>query len=751
MKEFLTEQPVISGEGPRRDLARQVAEWIHTQPIANKDLPARRGHVAGIYGSRGSGKTSFLLTLLEALRERSKLESQGITSDDPAQREHRSVLVLPTAEGVHSHQAIFKPSETRAQDGLLLMLVDHLCQQYPPLAETASESNGKAVESIKKAEIQTKEIKPFLEYAKETSPSDASLERKYVALLTAAATTTATIRSEFAELLGVLCPQGRLVLFIDDVDLQPHRALELLELLHLFLDRPNVFIIVAADKQLLLHAIDQEIKRNRTHQAGLAAALLSKYVPYSWHLPVPTREEFKDKLLMPWWSSDRLSSLLRPNLGSSRSDEGNGTVVDARTALEGVWPTTYREINALVNVLRAWRLRIVPNAPLDNSDDVAFHDAIEARYNGEFGLGLPRPLAPPYLTLLAAVDTRWPDLGLLEALECEPARLMSALSSQWFKDPEIPTPAPSQDISLELPVLTTLRDENLYSPARRGQARRVLWHVVEVLEAWRKVNAAAGIAERFLFVTLHSNANVLNTFRPLWESQLTEEEASRAHLDLHTFARAGMPNGEQVREAVEHARPLLDDLVRSRGRLWLCAVAPLSLMAWLGASMDYNRPVVAWNAGEFAALDVPLRLQPLDRGGYYDVTDAPRWVGEHHDGHANVIFDFLGRSVAHQLEAFPPRGGRADNDIAHNSILGCRLVYHGGNNFNFDDVEAILVDVLELLGELRERGVTTLHVGMDMPNVVAFALGRQLSSRGLTIVLYELIGARYERSVTLEG
>jgi hypothetical protein len=749
MTVFLTEQPIVSEEGPRRELAGQVAEWICTQPIVPaQNSPAPRGYVAGIYGSRGGGKTSFLFTLLAELRAKSQRDE---TSERSGGSPPACTLVLPRADSGYLRSPIFKPSETRVHDGLLLMLLKHFEDLYPPDPRYPEhpENREHLIRSIQRADVVAKETKLFLDYEKEISPSVERLKDLYVATLTDAATTTLTIRQHFYELLQLRIPHdGRLTLLIDDVDLQPHRALELLEVLHLFLDHPNVFIVMAADKPLLLHAIDQEILRKRTHQSGLAAALLAKYVPYSWTLPVPTHQEVRDSLrqgLYPWWSRGGLSVSSQPVEYVAQNNEERKPIIDAAAALERVRPRTYREINALVNTLRTWKLRLVPNVRADSTDEsahIAFHDAVQSRYNNRGGLGLLRSLAPPFLVLLAAVDIRWPDLGLLEALEFEPALLLRALSPGFLTDPAVSSPP-----LLDLPILTALRDDHRFSPTRRGQARQALLHVAEVLESWRGVNATAGSAERFLFVTLYGNAHAPTTFRRLWESQLTEQDANSSHLDLRGYAEAGRPNGSQVHGAKEHAKPLLASLVGSEGRLWLCAEAPLSFLAWLGSAIDYRRPVVAWNARDLRELDVPQRLLPPDRGGIYKVTECI-WANEDGTSHANVIFDFLGRSGAHDLDVFPHQSAGDADGV--NPVLGCRLVYQGSSNFYFADIANILLDVLELLSELRARRVTTVQAGLIMPDVVAFALGRQLRSRGLTIELHERVGARYERSITLE-
>jgi hypothetical protein len=205
---------------------------------------------------------------------------------------------------------------------------------------------------------------------------------------------------------------------------------------------------------------------------------------------------------------------------------------------------------------------------------------------------------------------------------------------------------------------------------------------------------------------------------------------------------------------VTWAQEEVPKLIGTTGRLWLGAVAPSSFLAWFGFWLDHRRLVTAANAETLTSHEVPGKLDPPDRSGIYAPCSLEWTADRTGSQHACVIFDFLGRSTPDDLGAFPPLTGGGGG---HEEPLRCRLLYTNannfydrGNNFNFDDVQAILLDVLELLTELRGRGVTTIHMGLVMPDVVAFALGRQLKSRGLTIVLYERIGATYEPAIELE-
>lgn len=740
MTKLHSEQPIISPDGPRRQLARQIDAWIREQPIESDDTsPAPRGHVAGIYGGRGSGKTSVLYTLLEELQSIAREQASSPTSDDPP-------LMIPKPKG---RDAVFRPAETRTRDGLMMMVVAHLRDAY-------AASNGpidaeSARTGIKHLEVELQDTARILDFLKDISPSSNRLKDAYAETLFNVATGTNKLREHFSKLLeGLTCVEqyarkAKLVLLIDDIDLQPQRALELLEILHLFLDLPQVFILVAADKALLIQAIDLELKRRDVHRQGLAAALLAKYVPYSWDLPVAALEDLSKGLQRDhrsWWNLPTLEELLR------LQTESPFPVVSAPQALRNVGPQTYRQFKALENTLRSWETRLVPNmagARLENEADL--HRAVDARYDktgeDQSRLGLLPPLTAAFLVLLACVDVQWPDLGVLEALELEPDRLVHAL--QLLAEPASQQ-APTSEF-LELPILAALHDSSRFSPEQRGRARHALVHLANVLRSWRTLNAGAAPDEHFLFVSFYGDANAPQTFRSLWDNVLSDTEAERAHLDLREYAPDGRPSGQQVHRAVdEAARAWLARLRETPGRITLCAEAPLSFLVWLGHLINHRRPVVAWNARDLLAFDVPEKLEAPDRGGQYDACSV-QWRAEPRRARrANLILDFLGRSTEDDLSAFPPP---EEDEPA--PWLECRLIYLGGSASVFDYADRILLDTLELLSELKRLGVTTLHLGLIMPDVVAFAVGRQLKSRGFTVVLYERKGASYQRSLTLEG
>lgn len=765
MIELLIEQPIVSEDGPRRDFARQVAKWIRTQPIAyqaiagqptaakrardpkvaqtasrqatadhptaaNRSSPVPRGHVAGIYGSRGSGKTSFLFTLLEELRA-----CGG------------SAMVLPTAKEESLPRAIFKPSETRAKDGLLLMLLEHLNEQYPQRPDVDADHSKRIMKRIQETEVLTKETAPFLEYAKEVSPSDERLVHRYVEVLTKAATTTVSLRSDFSELLRLRASeQERLVLFIDDVDLQPHRALELLELVYLFLDRPGIFVVLAADKPLLLQAVDGELRRRRMHRPGLGAALFAKYVPYSWPLPVPSEAERLDMLsLFPSWLDDATKKILaiekyEHDVRQRRSAGGRShpeprekawppddpEVISEMQAARWFLPEAYRDIKAVRNALQI----IEKSSPSRGEGHLG--DVVAGKYPG---LGLRREVAPLFVLLLIMFDRRWPELQVAFHFERSASDFVAMLEDLYRsgKSPAAKLKACKNALrALGVSEHVFVGDDVLHALFRLG----------EVLYSWSRLNAEAAVVELALVITFSGNTDAPSRFRELWLGTLTDRQV---HLDLRRFAPSGKPDsGEQVGRAVAHAMEKLPELIGTTGRLWLGAEAPSSFLAWLGFWLDYRRPVVAVNAKTLVSVEVAGRLDPPDRGQIYALC-VREWVREASGSKdACVIFDFFGRSVPDDAPKLAAASGASE------AALCCRLLYSGGSDFNFGDVEAILLDVLELLTELRQRGVSTLHVGMVMPDVVAFALGRQLKSRGLAIVLYEFIGARYERAIALE-
>lgn len=541
MTGYRPEQPRdLSGEdSPTKELAKKVAGWI----LSSDRRKATSGWVAGVYGGRGAGKTSFLLTLLHVLQETDK----------------EGVIALPNVIDGHLMEGLLKPSATRADDDLLFLVLDHIEKRYGPPRPNDRNDFNTALTNVRTAEVKRKDKQLFLDYHRDVSPSAEKLPERFVELYGEIATTTQTLKGAFEAIVKhyqakpkpAQDAQERLFpLFVDDLDLRPDRALELLEIAHLFLNLPGVVVIVTADKDLLLHAIQRALEDRGVHHPGLAAALLAKYVPYSWMLPIPTEEERLDELwrvanspppemdeLRQWW----------PDKAANAFKVYEPIRTRAKELLSPLLPPAFRGLVAVHNRLIAqrddWNVRADPDYLV--GDLRRFADP----------LGLLPVLVSPFVSMVIALDVRYPELGLLELLSQDPSmveplfsrilarrgtkmrdepnkresrksiendansrlatgveRIASAEEESWLRE---------DDPDFHWPVLERLRPPYLQG-RRAGEA----WRLLEKLaKGWQEMSDRSKDARPAAhFFVISVNGDALEASRGRWELAYSEAE-----------------------------------------------------------------------------------------------------------------------------------------------------------------------------------------------------------------------------------
>src|SRR5580704_2628986 len=170
MIRYRAEEPLVLSEGPTYELAEQLADWIEDKNRRG----SKYGWVAGVYGGRGAGKTSFLLTVLHILQER----AQGRTSKSKA-----PTCTLPAVDDKHILHGLLAPAATRTDDDLLFLVLDHIEKRYAS-ADPGKGRLEKLFHEARMAEVKRKDQKSFIDYARDVSPSNEALPKALVELHT---------------------------------------------------------------------------------------------------------------------------------------------------------------------------------------------------------------------------------------------------------------------------------------------------------------------------------------------------------------------------------------------------------------------------------------------------------------------------------------------------------------------------------------------------------------------------------------
>jgi hypothetical protein len=123
---------VVSQESALGQFVRSVRDRMSELDVST------HGQVLALYGGRGTGKTSALLTLLRLLREG---VAQGKLAE--ADRSKQIEWLLPIRfsspdEPENSPRQLFAPEYGRVEDDLLFMLLAYLEARYQPLLPDAN-------------------------------------------------------------------------------------------------------------------------------------------------------------------------------------------------------------------------------------------------------------------------------------------------------------------------------------------------------------------------------------------------------------------------------------------------------------------------------------------------------------------------------------------------------------------------------------------------------------------------------------
>lgn len=370
-----------------------------------RSVQSNAGWVAGVYGGRGTGKTSFLWTLVDELKQRTERAKQ---------KAGEAPCVMPAIE--HAKDALLIPAATRDHDDLLFLLLKHVEQVYGNDGTCRDQRTRGAAQERSKGR-GSEEGHEVLHRLHARGRARQRSRRPCRGVQDDVATTTKTLRQSFTEILKLLSePRGPgfgvLPLFIDDIDLQPQRALELLEIVHLFLNVPGVVVMTARSRPSApcdskrppgarRGAPWARIGPARQVRALSLESLRCPAAPSAWRRSGrrnPGTRTTSPRCRPGGRRNRRWAWARRPRVRGKRP---------AEKMLGDLLPSTFRGLvalhNRLLGLMADWDIK--PGAP-------DLWQALEQRFG--VGLAVPARLIGPFVSMAAAVDVRHPELRLMK-------------------------------------------------------------------------------------------------------------------------------------------------------------------------------------------------------------------------------------------------------------------------------------------------------------------------------------------------
>jgi hypothetical protein len=263
----MNEGPRFIEEKPRvvehDETNQRILEWIQ------RDGTGLR--VGGLFGPRGSGKTSRMLSLLHR-----------VYGERAIDRAHSELILDPSDVG-RSHVAI--------------ALIRHLLEAARLQGLTLNEDHVKATMGLL---AKAAEPDHYTQLAREYGSTSKHLDEKLSEAWRDLAEAPFSLRTSIRSLLNgsgrapsTSAAYQRVTIAIDDFDLCPDQAYNLLEWITWHLTDSPVTVLVASEKAELQLVVEQELERRRGPRGVQAAAvnIMRKWIPVSWQLwPIDARE-----------------------------------------------------------------------------------------------------------------------------------------------------------------------------------------------------------------------------------------------------------------------------------------------------------------------------------------------------------------------------------------------------------------------------------------------------------------------------
>lgn len=119
-----------------------------------------------------------------------------------------------------------------------------------------------------------------------------------------------SLKSEFAQLVNEVTKEGRLIIFIDDLDrLSPETAVELLEVMKLFMDVPNCIFILAIDYEVVVSGVRKKFGNEMSEEK--CRSFFDKIIQLPFRMPVEAYQinEMISKILKEHISKDFMKTI----------------------------------------------------------------------------------------------------------------------------------------------------------------------------------------------------------------------------------------------------------------------------------------------------------------------------------------------------------------------------------------------------------------------------------------------------------
>ncbi|MCK6524484.1 hypothetical protein L6R49_24015 [Myxococcota bacterium] len=697
--------------------------------------PKHKLTVIGLYGERGSGKTSVLYRLLERAKAIPGLVRPRAPEDGNA---------TPSAE-----ELIFDPGLARDKEELPFDLITFL-RRFG--AEDAS-----ILDKAEVAQAQMDDPKRYLDLAKDLAPSASRLPEELAKRRVELSKADKTLHKELSE-WGRRVTRGegrRLLLLLDDVDLRPDLAYPLLDWVTRYLRDVPCVAVLCADEPTLVRAIEQALE-DRDSPRGLGRLLLAKLVPLAAYVTPWRAEEAARLLLEGQHGVSPTITDLRPNpIYDIMAGLINNQVA---VPLEpGLPPASEFDTNAAT---RSWGWLIGQLAPRNPRQLKRLHNRVVMEIDPKPNEGHERTVLLKWsrllwnitpgergliFTFIFMVEMSHPEVGLWRRVLAVDETLLRDLRSiygiGWWTldDSDLAT---SSDDGVWIPgrllaVFVDVDTKGAWSPSAQLRAANrlmVLCHVVSAV-LFRQVQA-----RRALAISLDADAAALV------EVHLPGRQVDALNLSDGQYVR---PPVSQMFARLERQRPRLHELaiaLRDSGAQQpgaeVVAKAPASVLCWLGWNLRFTHLSGIYNDNSGRLTLFPLPSPRLEaREGRYgvglftprDLLISPPASPESTsppDDQCVLVIDMLRRvSEADITERF---------DVVLRPMRARLLQMKDlGRVLEPNDYNTVLQDLLDHINHMRKvEGVRVFHLAMVAQDVVAFGLGRQLHSQGV-FHLYE--------------
>lgn len=737
LRRYHQERPLGAQDAPPEltGLAEELSRWIL------EEAPRDRLSVLALLGARGAGKTSMMNALLGRLAE------------------HKAVRLPKPSDTRDPSPAAFDLGICDPDGDLLFDLLAYLERSY--VRGGSKEQLEKVLKETRWHAARRADPERFLALIKDTAPSADVLREQLADEMFKVARVDDDLREQLGRLIDRILERPGddttlIVLPVDDLDLLPNRALDLLDLLNRFLSNRPVLVLLGAHEDHLLAGLQQNLADDKRALPGLDRALYDKLV---WR-----------RRLLPRWSAERCYALLRdvqeyagspvqpllPRLWEGLDDARlRAATEDMRLRLQP-FGSASRALAAdatVESLSKEQLLPLLPDTPrltkalhnrwvdeLEPSEDARRRERLDSLVRW---LGVSAPFARWMTALVLAADQSEPEWGLWTRWRDQDPRLLEELSEQgellrlaWQ---EAPDDSDRVDRASLLRRVTPWQPGEVEESARRGR-----WaHLVAALVALRQ---GGTLRRQRLLVSVDADAAaVARDNLPAISETL--------HLDLRATPGEARPPMDELRRRLEEKREEISKLT-SGAPLEVFARAPLSLLAWLGWTLRYRDVALAWNlqSGQKTAFPLPpRRLRP-------NGAREPRVLRQHktqnhqsRDSKEVVLaIDLLG----HLSWGEGPGGQRVLNGLPEAlALLPICLLQRRGQVLQPSELTPGLIEVLNAIEALTQHDTTrTVHLLLACPDVFAFALGRQLHMLGLVkIYEYNRNTGIYESGFELTG